>query len=158
MHTMGKVVISLFFITCLIFILSSCKKEKDLGRYRPEDFYGEWELVCKFLDTDSNGLDSGDQKYMANPKDSFTWNFLKDNVIQYVSKKLVISSGKWFLTEFKDQDNNANLLLHPDFENRNWVYKIQTANTQELVIYCRQLIYSFGLPRIYWYGWKLQKK
>jgi|688.fasta_scaffold80791_4 hypothetical protein len=158
MHTLGKVIISLFFITCLIFTLSSCKKEKNLGSYRPEDFYGEWELVCKFLDTDSNGLDSGDQKYMANPKDSFTWNFLKDNHIEYKSAGKVLFTGHWALTVPNEKVPENQLFLYRDFEYYSAAYTIQRKNNGHYVIFCRQTELIFSTPRRRWYGWEFKKQ
>ena len=67
-----------------------------------------------------------------------------------------MSTSKWFLLE-PNKNNISEVLLYPDFENRKWIYRIQKLNTQEMIIYCRQTIYDMGLPRVYWYGWKLLK-
>jgi hypothetical protein len=158
MHILGKVVRTLIIITCLTSTVSSCKKEKNLGSYRPEDFYGEWELVCKFLDTDSNGLDSGDQKYMTNPKDSFTWNFLKDNHIEYKSAGKVLFTGHWALTVPNEKVPENQLFLYNDFEFKTKAYLIQSIDQNKLVVYYRDVHFKFGFPWVSWYGWELTKK
>ena len=146
----------ILLIIIFISISFSCKKEKNLGSYRPEDFYGEWELVCKFLDTDSNGLDSGDQKYMSNPKDSFTWNFLKDNHIEYKSAGKVLFTGHWALTLPNEKIPENQLFLYTDFEYYSASYTIQIINSKQVVFYCKQTKIQFGLPRIQWVGWELK--
>lgn len=156
MCAVGKNVISTVFLISVLFTVHSCKKPKYISAYEPKDFYGEWKLECKFWDTDSNGLDSGDVKYLANPKDSFTWYFKIKDTVCYFSGKVKMSTSKWFLLE-PNKNNNSEVLLYPDFENRKWIYRIQKLNTQEMIIYCRQTIYDMGLPRVYWYGWKLLK-
>lgn len=148
--------ITIYFL--LITFISSCKKEKNLGSYRPEDFYGEWELVCKFLDTDSNGLDSGDQKYMANPKDSFTWNFLKDNHIEYKSAGKVLFTGHWALTLPNEKIPENQLFLYRDFEYYNSNYTLQKLSNGNTVLFSRQVDTRFGLPSFIWKGWELKKK
>jgi hypothetical protein len=157
MRALGKNVISTGFLISVLFTVHSCKKPKYTSAYEPKDFYGEWKLECKFWDTDSNGLDSGDVKYLANPKDSFTWYFRNDNRVDYRSAGKVMFTGQWALTLPNERMPVNELYIYYDFDYYSANYKIQQATSKSLIIYCKQIEYKFSQPWPIWYGWELTK-
>lgn len=157
MRAMGKNVISTVFLISVLFTVHSCKKPKYTSAYEPKDFYGEWKLECKFWDTDSNGLDSGDVKYLANPKDSFTWYFRNDNRVDYKSAGKVMFTGQWALTIPNERVPSNQLFLYRDFEYYNSSYTIQKLPNGNISLYSRQIDTRFGLPKFIWIGWEIKK-
>lgn len=140
-----------------LFCLFSCNKEKKTGQVRSTDIIGEWQMVCKFYDTDSNGLDEGDSKYPSNPQDSFNWVFQPDNKLQFKEKGKLVYTGYWFLTWPNNAEGVNELFLYPDPDLRNFVYKIQIYRPDYLVFYCKQFEIEFGVLKYRWYGWELKR-